>query len=147
MLSAEIRVSSNLVSYRERAANQIPGNSNFVWKLGSSFCYHKISVRTCFCVYICLIFRFACLAYFCFSAMLFSISHLSIVDIFCCLCYILGVYLKSPMLCLRCVYCLLFSKNRWVAQYLTCSIYFVVSGPNLDLFCVRLSKAAPFCKN
>ena len=29
-LSREIRVSSNLVSYRERDAIQIPGNSNFV---------------------------------------------------------------------------------------------------------------------
>ena len=83
-------------------------------------CYHTISVCTCFWVCICLMFRFAYLAYYCFSAMLFSVSHSSIVNIFCCLCYVPGVFLKSPMLCLRCVCCLLFSKTRQIAQYLTC---------------------------
>ena len=60
-------------------------------KLGSSLCYHTISECTCFCVCICLIFRFAYLAYYCFCAMLFSVSHSSIVNIFCGLCYMLGV--------------------------------------------------------
>ena len=87
-----------------------------LWKLleetGSSLCYHMISVHTCFCVCIYLIFRFAYLAYYCLCAMLFSVSHSSIVNIFCCLCYMPGAYLKSPMLCLRCVCCLLFSKTR-----------------------------------
>ena len=85
---------------------------NFKRKVGSSLYYHTISVRTCSCVCICLIFRFAYLAYYCFCAMLFLVSHLSIVNISCCLCYMPGVYLKSPILCLRCIYCLLFSKTR-----------------------------------
>ena len=88
MPSREISVSSNPLSYRERKASKIPGNSNFVRK------------RNCFCVSICLIFRFAYLAY-CFCAMLFSVSHSSTVNIICCLCYMPGVYLKSPMLCLH----------------------------------------------
>ena len=71
-------MSSNLVSYREREANQIPASTNFL-KLGSSLCYHTISVRTFFCVCIFLMFRFAYLAYYCFCAMLFLVSHLSIV--------------------------------------------------------------------
>ena len=83
---------------------------NFKNKVGSSLYYHTKPMRTCFCVSICLIFRFAYLAYYCFCAMLFSVSHLSIMDISCCLCYMPGVYLKSPMLCLRCDYCFLFSK-------------------------------------
>ena len=83
---------------------------NFKRKFGSSLCYHTILVRTCFCVCICLIFRFAYLAFYCFCAMLFSVSHLSIVNISCCLCYMPGVYLKSPKLCLCCVYCLYFPK-------------------------------------
>ena len=95
-------------------------HGNFKRKVNFSPCYHTISVRTCFCVCICLMFRFASLAYYCFCAMLFSVSHLSIVNIFCCLCYMPGAYLKSPMLCLRCVYCLLISKTRYIAQYLTC---------------------------
>ena len=33
MASQEIRVVSNLVSYREREASQIPGNSDFVWSI------------------------------------------------------------------------------------------------------------------
>ena len=93
---------------------------NFKRKLGFSLCYHTISVRTCFYVCICLIFRFAYLAYYCFCALLFLVSHLSIVNIFCCLSCMPDVYLKSPMLCLRCVYCLLFSKTRLIAQYQTC---------------------------
>ena len=52
-------------------------------------------------------FRFAYLAHYCFCVMLFSVSHSSIVNIFCCLCYMPGVYLKYPMLCLRCVLYLL----------------------------------------
>ena len=70
-------------------------------KLSSSLCYHTISVRICFCVYICLIFRLAYLAYYCyccFCAMLFSVFSLSIVNIFCCLCYMSGVYLKFHMI-------------------------------------------------
>ena len=77
---------------------------NVLGKLDSSLCYHTISLRNCFCVCICWIFRFAYLAYYCFCAILFSVSHLSIVNIFCCLCYMPGVYLESPMLCLRCVF-------------------------------------------
>ena len=80
---------------------------NFKRKVGSSPYDHTISMRTCSCVCICSIFRFANLSYYCFCAMLFLVSHLSIVDISCCLCYMPGVYLKSPMLCLRYVYCLL----------------------------------------
>ena len=49
---------------------------NFKRKLGSILCYHTISVRTSFCVCICLIFQFVYLAYYCFCAMLFSVSHL-----------------------------------------------------------------------
>ena len=33
MFSREIRVSSNLASYGEREASQIPENSNFVWSI------------------------------------------------------------------------------------------------------------------
>ena len=128
MLSREIGVSSNLVSYgKEKPARFLETvtlceafRGNFQRKLGSSLCYHTISVRTCFCVCIQLIFRFAYLAYYCFYTMLFSVSHLSIVNIFCCLCYVPGVYLKFPMLCLRCVCYLLFSRSRYIAQYLTC---------------------------
>ena len=85
---------------------------NFKRKLGSSLCSHTISVRTCFCVCICLIFRFTYLANYCLCAMLFSVSHLSIVNIFCCLCYMPGAYLKSPMLGFHWVCCLFFSKAR-----------------------------------
>ena len=85
---------------------------NFKRKVRSSRYYHAISVHTCSCVCICLIFRFAYLAYYCLSAMLFLDSHLSIVNISCWLCYMPGVYLTSPMLCLCCVYFLLFSKTR-----------------------------------
>ena len=85
---------------------------NFKRKVGYSLCYHAILVHTCFCVCICLIFRFVYLACYCFCTILFSVFHLSIVSIFCCLCYMPVVYLKSPMLCLRSVYCLLFSKTR-----------------------------------
>ena len=90
---------------------------NFKRNLGSSLCYYMISVRTC------LIFRFVCLACYYFCAMLFLVSRLSIVNIFCCLYYVPGVYLISPMLCLLCVCCLLFSKIRWIARYLTCGFY------------------------
>ena len=110
MLSREIGVSSNLVSYgKEKPARFLETvtlceafRGNFQRKLGSSLCYHTISVRTCFCVCIYLIFRFAYLAY-CLCAILFSVSHSSIMNIFCCLYYMPGVYLKSPMLCLRCL--------------------------------------------
>ena len=93
---------------------------NFKRELGSSLCLHTISVRNCLCVCICLIFWFAYLAYYYSCAMFFSVFHLSIANIFCCLCFMPGVYLKSPMLCLHCVYCLLFSKTRYIAQYLIC---------------------------
>ena len=89
-------------------------------KFGFSLCYHTISVRTCLYVCICLAFRFAYLAYYCFCALLFSVSHLSVVNIFCCLCCMPGVCLKSPMLCLPCFYCFLFFKTRLIPQYLTC---------------------------
>ena len=83
---------------------------NFKRKLSSSPCYHMISVRSCFCVCICLMFWCIYLAYGSFCAMLFSVFHLSKVNIFCCLYYVPGVYLKCPMLCLRCGYCPLFSE-------------------------------------
>ena len=85
---------------------------NLKRKLSSSFYHHTISVHAFFCVCICLIFYFAYLAFCCFCAMLFSVSHLSIVSIFCFLYFMPGVYLKSPMWCLRCVYCFTFSKIR-----------------------------------
>ena len=80
-------------------------------RTGSSLCYHTILVHICFCICICSIFRFAYLAYCCPCAKLFSVSHSSIMNVFCCLCYMPGIYLKSLMLCLRCVCCLLFSKT------------------------------------
>ena len=86
-------------------------HGNFKRKLCSSLCYRTLSVRNCFCVCICLIFRFVYLAYYCFCIMLFSLSHLSTVNIFCCSCYMPRIYVKSPMLCMRNVYCLLFSKT------------------------------------
>ena len=85
---------------------------NFKRKLGSSLCDHTILVCTCNYVCICLIFRFAYLACYCLCAMLFSVSNLSAMNIFYCLLYVPGVYLKSSMLSLCCVYCLLFSKTR-----------------------------------
>ena len=80
MLSQEIGVSSNLVSYRKGKPARFletvilweAFHWNFLRKLSSSLCYHTISVRTCFCVCIYLIFRFAYLAYYCLCAMLFS---------------------------------------------------------------------------
>ena len=59
-----------------------------------------MSVRTYFCVCNCLMFWFAYLAYYCFCAMLFSVSHSSIMNIFCCLCYMPSVYLKCLMFAL-----------------------------------------------
>ena len=85
---------------------------NFKRKLASNLCCYMISVHTCFCVCICLIFSYAYLACYCFCAMQFSVSHLSTVNIFCWWCYMPGIYLKFPMLCLRFVYCLLFFKTR-----------------------------------
>ena len=128
MFLQEISEFSNLVSYgKGKPARYLEPvilceafRGNFQRKLGSSLCYHMISVPTCFCVCIYLIFRFTYLAYYCLCAMQFSVSHSSIVNIFCCLCYMPGVYLKSPMLCLHCVCCLLFSKICQIAQYLTC---------------------------
>ena len=70
-----------------------------------------ISARSCFYVCICLIIRFVYLVYFCFSAMIFSIFHLSIVNIYCCLYCTPGVYIKSPMLFLHSSYLHLFSKK------------------------------------
>ena len=72
---------------------------DFKNEINSTIFYDMISVHTCFCFYICLKFRFADLAYFCFCAMLFSVSQLSIVNIFCCLCYMPGFYVKPPILC------------------------------------------------
>ena len=40
------------------------------------------------------------LASYCFCAMLFSVSHSSIMSIFCCLCYMPSVYLKCLMFAL-----------------------------------------------
>lgn len=57
------------------------------------------------------LFYFTYIANCCSCAMLFSVFHLGIVNICCCLYYIPGFYPKSSMLlCLRCSYCLLFSK-------------------------------------
>ena len=126
MLSREISVSSNLVSYREREASQIPGNSNFVWsvswkllnetRIQSLLSYH-ISAHLFLRLHL-LNILVRLLAYFCFCAMLFSVSHSSTVNILCCLYYMPGVFLKSHILCLRCVCCLLFSKTRQIDQYL-----------------------------
>ena len=93
---------------------------NFKRKVGSSLYYHTISVRTCFCACICLIFRFAYLSDYCLCGILFSVFHFSMVNIFCGLCYMTVVCLKSTMLCLRCVYCFLFCKTSYIAQYLIC---------------------------
>ena len=120
MLSREIGVSNNFVIYRKGKPARFletvilceAFHGNFLEETGSSRCYHTISVYTCFCVCIYLIFLFDYLAYCCLYAILFSVSHSSIKNIFCCLCYMPGVYLKSPMLCLRYVCCLLFSKTR-----------------------------------
>ena len=127
-LSREISVSSNLVRYgKGKPAGFLETKIlceafrvNFQRKLGSSLCYHTISVRTCFCVCSYLIFRSAYLAYYCFCAMLFAVCHSNIVNIFCCWCYMRCVYLKSPMLYLRCACYILFSKTRQIAQYLNC---------------------------
>ena len=97
-----------------------PGNFVRNWTL--VFNYHTISVSTCFYACIYFVIRFAYLAYYRFFAMLFSVSQLSIVNIFCYLCCIPGVYLKRSMLYINCVYCFLFSKTRLIAQNLTCSI-------------------------
>ena len=86
---------------------------NFKRKLGSILC---CQVHACFCVCIWLIFRISHLINIfgsscCSCDMVFSVSHLNTVNVFCCLCYMPCVYLKSPMLCLRCNYSLLFSKT------------------------------------
>ena len=106
MLSRKIGVSSNLVSYGKgkparfletvTLCEAFRGNFR---RTGSSLCYHTISVHTCFCVCIYLIFRFAYLAY-CLCAILFSVSHSSIMNIFCCLCYMPSGYLKCLMFAL-----------------------------------------------
>ena len=122
MLTQEISVFSNLLSYGKGKPAIFLETvilfesfcGNFQRKLGPSLCYHTISVHTCFCVCIYLIFRFAYLAYYCLCAILFSVFHSSIMNIFCCLYYMPGIYLKSPMLCLRCVCYLLFSKTRQI---------------------------------
>ena len=109
MLLREIGVPSNLVSYQKKKPARFVEtvtlcknfHRNFKRKLSSSLCYHMISVGTCFSVSICLMFWFVYLAYCCFCAMLLSISHLSIVNIFCCLYYMPGVYQKSHIFCLQ----------------------------------------------
>ena len=119
MLSREIRVSSNLVSYRKEEPGRFlvtvilceVFRGNFKRKVGSNLCCHTISVYTHFCVCICVIFQFAYLASCLYCEMLFSVSHFSLVNISCCYCYMPGVCLKSPRLYLRCIYCLLFSKT------------------------------------
>ena len=80
-------------------------------KQNSFLFFAVISARSCFYVCICLIIRFVYLVYFCFSAMIFSIFHLSIVNIYCCLYCTPGVYIKSPMLFLHSSYLHLFSKK------------------------------------
>ena len=77
----------------------------------SSLFFAVISARSCFYVCICLKIRLVYLVYFCFSAMIFSIFHLSLVNIYCCLCCMPGVYVKSPMLFLHSSYLHLFSKK------------------------------------
>ena len=130
MLSREISVSSNSMSYGKAKPDRFLETVilcealrvNFQRNLDFSLYYHTISVRTCFCVCICLILWFAYLAYSSFCAMLFSVSHSSIVNIFCCLYYIPSVQLKSPLSCSCCVCCLLFSKTRQIAWYLSCGL-------------------------
>ena len=77
----------------------------------SSLFFAVISARSCFYVCICLKIRLVYLVYFCFSAMIFSIFHSSLVNIYCCLCCMPGVYVKSPMLFLHSSYLHLFSKK------------------------------------
>ena len=121
MLSWEIRVSSNQVSYPEREYVILCAvHGTFKRKLGSSLCYHMRSLRTCFCVCICLIFAFAYLAFYCFCAMLFSVSHFKHSEHFLLLLLYAWRLPKTSMLYLRCVYCLLFSKTRYITQYLNC---------------------------
>ena len=118
MLLQEIGVSSNLVSYGKgnpaRFLETVILCEAFRGNLetGSSLCYHTISVHTCFCVCICLIFRSAYLAYCCICAILFSVSHSNIMNIFCCLCYMPGVYLNLP--CYVCVVFLVFYSPKLV---------------------------------
>ena len=90
---------------------------NFKKKVGSSLCYHMISVHTGFCVSICLIFRFAYLVYYCFCAIRFSVSHLSIVfkwDTDCVIC-LLSTW------SLQCYVCTAFIVFYF--QYLTCGFF------------------------
>ena len=87
MLSREINVSSNLMSYRGRKATQIPGNSNFVWSVSLKLLKETwLLYLLSYDISAYLFFRFAYLTYYCFCVMLFSVSHSSIVNIFYCLC-------------------------------------------------------------
>ena len=106
-------MSSNLVSYgKGKQARFLETvilceafRGNFWTKLSSSLYSHTISVHTCFCVCIYLIFRFAYLEYYCFCAVLFSVSHSSIVNIFYYLCYIY-IYIYMCVCVCVCVYVL-----------------------------------------
>ena len=68
------------------------------------------------------VYLFLCLHLFNILVHVFSILLFlcNVIFIFCCLCYMPGVYLKSAVSCLHCVYHLLFSKTRYIGQYLAC---------------------------
>ena len=87
---------------------------NLKRKLSSSLCYHMTSVHTCFCALIYLIFRFVYLACSCFSAMLFSVFHLSIVNFFYCLYYMphVDLYLLCFVYAVVVVFC--FPKSQYL---------------------------------
>ena len=71
MLSREIRVSSNLVSYREREASQIPGNSNYrVKRFAKTFKENSALVLLSYDISA---YLFLCLHLFKISVRLFSI--------------------------------------------------------------------------
>ena len=53
-------------------------------------------MRSCFYVFIHLIFHLAYLAYYYFSVILFLICHLDLANIFCCLYHELSVISESP---------------------------------------------------
>ena len=86
MLSREIRVSCNLVSYREREASQVPGNSDFVrsvsWKLSkkvisSLLLLYDITWYLFLCLHLfnILVRLFSILLFLCNAIFSFSLKH------------------------------------------------------------------------
>ena len=137
MLSWEISVSSNLVSYREREASKIPGNSNFVWSVSwkllnetqiqSLLSYH-ISAHLFLCLYL-LNILVRLLACFCFCAMLFSVSHSSTVNILCIfsplmyVCIYVCVYVYVCVYMYICIYLYVYIYYVYVYMYIYISVY------------------------